>query len=342
MKLITFAVPSYNSQDYLNKCVDSLLMGGEDVEIIIVDDGSTDGTAALADAYEAAYPAIVRAVHKPNGGHGSGVNKGLELATGLYYKVVDSDDWLDVDALKTLLSTLKRHVAEGETADLYVTNFVYERVADKSRYVSRYTGTLPVNRFFGWEETKPLRLWKMYLMHALIYRTEMLRATGLKLPEHTFYVDNIFAYTPLPYVKKLFYLNIDLYRYYIGRSDQSVTVDNAVKRFDQQINITRIMLREYGYNRIESMCKPLRRQMYHCLHVMLMNTYFFTTAKDEPLRRQLFALMWNELKINDKKLYRRLKRMPLVWILDRLCWKVKGRVTTTSYRFLCKHVKLGA
>ena len=63
MKLITFAVPSYNSQDYLNKCVDSLLMGGEDVEIIIVDDGSTDGTAALADAYEAAYPAIVRAVH---------------------------------------------------------------------------------------------------------------------------------------------------------------------------------------------------------------------------------------------------------------------------------------
>ncbi|MDE6373846.1 MAG: glycosyltransferase, partial [Clostridia bacterium] len=85
MKLITFAVPSYNSQDYLEKCIDSLLTGGDEVEIIIVNDGSTDATARIADAYAEKYPEIVRAVHKPNGGHGSGVNKGLELASGLYY-----------------------------------------------------------------------------------------------------------------------------------------------------------------------------------------------------------------------------------------------------------------
>ncbi|MDE6373580.1 MAG: glycosyltransferase family 2 protein, partial [Clostridia bacterium] len=257
------------------------------------------------------------------------------------YKLVDSDDWLDEDALKPLLATLRGHVAEGRTADLYITNFVYEKVTDNSRYVSRYTRTLPVNRFFEWKDTRSLKLWKMYLMHSLVYRTQLLRDVGVKLPEHTFYVDNIFAYEPLPYVGKLYYLDIDLYRYYIGRSDQSVTVDNVVKRYDQQINITRIMLRAHSYGEIESMCKPLRRQMYHCLHVMLMNTYFFTTAKDEPERRQLFALMWAELKENDPKLYRRLKRMPLVWILDRLRWKVKGRVTTSSYRFLCKYVKLG-
>ena len=119
MKLITFAVPSYNLQDYLNKCVDSLLMGGEDVEIIIVDACSPDGTAALAAAYEAAYPAIVRAVHKPNGGHGSGVNKGLELATGVDYKGGDSGDWLGGGALKKLLSTLKRHGGGGGTGALY-------------------------------------------------------------------------------------------------------------------------------------------------------------------------------------------------------------------------------
>ena len=104
MKLITFAIPSYNSQDYLAHCVDTILTGGEDVEIIIVNDGSKDNTAAIADEYAAKYPTIVKAVHKENGGHGSGVNRGVAEATGLYYKVVDSDDWVGEEALAKLLS----------------------------------------------------------------------------------------------------------------------------------------------------------------------------------------------------------------------------------------------
>ena len=105
MKYITFAVPCYNSQDYMRRCVDSLLAGGRDVEIILINDGSSDDTGRIADEYQLRYPDIVRAVHKPNGGHGSGVNKGLELARGLYYKVVDSDDWLDAGAYRMLLGT---------------------------------------------------------------------------------------------------------------------------------------------------------------------------------------------------------------------------------------------
>ena len=82
----------------MERCVDSLLIGGEDVEILLIDDGSTDRTGEIADEYERNYPGIVRAVHKSNGGHGSGVNVGLHLATGCYFKVVDSDDWLSEDA----------------------------------------------------------------------------------------------------------------------------------------------------------------------------------------------------------------------------------------------------
>ena len=107
MKYITFAVPCYNSESYMRRCVDSLLTGGKDVEIILINDGSTDGTAQIADEYQLTYPDIVRAVHKENGGHGSGVNKGLELARGVYYKVVDSDDWLDRDAYRKLLARVK-------------------------------------------------------------------------------------------------------------------------------------------------------------------------------------------------------------------------------------------
>ena len=132
MKYLTFAVPCYNSQDYLERCVESLLPGGDDVEILLINDGSSDRTGEIIDAYAEKYPHIVRAVHKENGGHGSGVNKGMELAKGIYYKVVDSDDWLEEKAYKKLLSTIKHHVWEEDAKhplpDLYVCNYVYNHL----------------------------------------------------------------------------------------------------------------------------------------------------------------------------------------------------------------------
>ena len=77
MKLLTFAIPSYNSQDYMEHCILSLLPGGDDVEILIVDDGSKDRTAEIADEYERKYPGIVRAIHQENGGHGEAVNAAM-------------------------------------------------------------------------------------------------------------------------------------------------------------------------------------------------------------------------------------------------------------------------
>lgn len=341
MKLITFAVPCYNSAAYMNKCIDSILVGGDDVEIIIVDDGSTDATAAIADSYAKRFPSIVRAVHKENGGHGSGVNRGLAEATGLYYKVVDSDDWLDEAALKELLETIRTHVALGTAADLYITNFVYEH-ADGNNYVSDYIKKMPVRRFFGWEKLKPLRLWKMLLMHSLVYSTEKLRRSDTVLPEKTFYVDNLFAYKPLPYMNTLYYLNVDLYRYFIGRADQSVNVENMLNRYDQQILVMEKMLEAYTFGELDKMCRPLRKLMFHCLEVIMLNTSFFTTAKDSPLRRRRFRDMWAKLKRRDVRLYNKLKYRTLVRLITGLPWRVKGKVTTISYKFLCKHVKLGA
>lgn len=342
MKLITFAVPSYNSQDYLANCVGSLLKAGEEAEIIIVNDGSKDDTAKIADEYAAKYPTIVRAVHKENGGHGSGVNKGIELATGLYYKVVDSDDWLREDALAVLMDTLRKHVAEGTAPDMYISNFIYDKVYAGESYVSKYTDKMPVDRFFGWESVKTFRLWRMLLMHALIYRTQMLRDCGLKLPEHTFYVDEIYAYVPLPHVKTMYYLDIDLYDYFIGRSDQSVTIENMTKRYDQQMRVMYVMFGAYSYEEIKKMPKPLRKLAFHILFTIMMNTSFFTTSKDTPERRAAYKKMWKDFKATDKKLYKKLRYR--TWgclVLNLLPWKLKGAITTASYKFLCKHVKLG-
>ena len=104
MKLLSFAIPCYNSEQYMEKCIESILIGGEDVEILIVNDGSKDRTAEIADAYEAKYPTICRAIHQENGGHGEAVNAGIRNATGRYFKVVDSDDWVDPDAYRAILN----------------------------------------------------------------------------------------------------------------------------------------------------------------------------------------------------------------------------------------------
>ena len=103
MKLLSIAIPCYNSEAYMGKCIESLLVGGEEVEIIVVNDGSKDRTAQIAQEYVEKYPTIVKAVNKENGGHGSAVNAGLDNATGLFFKVVDRDDWVDADAYRKIL-----------------------------------------------------------------------------------------------------------------------------------------------------------------------------------------------------------------------------------------------
>lgn len=101
-KLLTVAIPSYNSQDYVRRAIESLLPGKEQVEVIVVDDGSTDDTSGIAEEYIEKYPDTVRLIRKENGGHGDAVMAGLSAATGLYFRVLDSDDWLEKDSLLKL------------------------------------------------------------------------------------------------------------------------------------------------------------------------------------------------------------------------------------------------
>ena len=171
-KLITFAVPCYNSAAYMRHCVETLLSAGEQAEIILVDDGSVkDDTPAICDEYAAKYPTIVKAIHQENGGHGEGVNQGIRNATGLYYKVVDSDDWLDTDALKKVLARLTTLVARGTAPDMMICNYVYEHVEDNTTLTVRYTNVFPQNRLFNWTHVGHFRPDQNILMHSVMYRT---------------------------------------------------------------------------------------------------------------------------------------------------------------------------
>lgn len=304
MKLITFTVPCYNSAAYMDHCIQTLLTAGEDAEILLVDDGSTDETGAIADRYAAEYPNVVRAIHQENGGHGAGVNQGMQNATGLYFKVVDSDDWLDTEALAQLMEKL--HTFE-EPVDLILCNYVYEHVEDNSQRVVRYRKVLPTDKVFGWDEVGRFNATQFITMHAAVYRTEVLRKTGIRLPKHTFYVDNLYVYQPLPDVETLYYLDVDLYRYFIGRADQSVTEENLIRRIDQQILVTKIMVDVHDLEALEARNKRLALYMYHYISIMLMICTIYLMMSGTPESLEKSDALWQWLKDTHPAIFRRMR-----------------------------------
>ncbi len=305
MKVLSVAIPCYNSENYMRKCVDSLLVGGEDVEIIIVDDGSTkDQTARIADEYAKEFPTIVKAVHQENGGHGAAVNAGIQAATGLYFKVVDSDDWVKKEAFLQVLDNLK-HLAGGAHAlDMLICNFVYEKEGEKRKKVMHYRHILPQDTVFTWEDCHHFTKGHYILMHSVIFRTRLLKECGLKLPEHTFYVDNLYVFEPLPYVKNMYYMDINLYRYYIGREDQSVNEEIMISRIDQQIKVNKIMI-DYLVDKKAELIKNKRLYQYMRNYLEIITTVssvlLIRSGTEENLDKK--AELWSYLKAKDRRLF---------------------------------------
>ena len=268
VKLLSIAIPCYNSEAYMEHCINTLLTGGDEVEIIIVDDGSQkDRTPEIADEYERKYPGICRAVHQENGGHGQAVNTGLKNATGVFFKVVDSDDWVNEEAYQKVLETLRGFVYGQETLDMLITNFVYEKEGAK--------------------------------------RKKVMRQCGLELPMHTFYVDNIFVYQPLPHVKNMYYLDVNFYRYFIGRSDQSVNEQVMIGRIDQQLRVTKLMLGYYDVTKIPN--RKLKHYMTSYLEIMMTicSVLAIKSGTEENMEKK--KEIWEFLKKENLALWLRLR-----------------------------------
>lgn len=340
MKYITFTVPAYNSQAYLHTCIDSLLVIGDDCEIIIVNDGSKDDTLKIAQDYQKRYPTIINIIDKPNGGHGSGINAGLSQATGLYFKVVDSDDWLEEKALQKMIDTIKHHVIHHVNVDMYITNFTYAHQFE-SHVIRDYSRQFPHEKVFSWDEMKDMKYSMTLMMHAIIHRTEQLKASQVQLPHHTFYVDNIFVYDPLPYMNHLYYIPISLYQYYIGRADQSVTLRNISARYEQQIRVMKHLVEQYNYSQLMAYPKKLRHYMLHHLSAIMIITQMFTVSQDSQERRYHLKSFWQDLKKKDMRIYRYLRYQSYnVWV-NFLPWKIKGYIMVKGYLYLKRKYKLG-
>lgn len=304
MKLLTVMIPCYNSAAYMNKAVDSLLCVKEDLDIIIINDGSTDDTEKIALKYQEEYPQHIRAVSQENKGHGGAINTGISLAEGKYFKVLDSDDRLEETALKEVIKTLKKIEENNQTLDMLISNYTYDKVDKMQKRTMSYT-KLPKNKLFSWEEEFALGKFEYMLMHSIIYKTEILRKSGMILPEKISYEDDVYAFVPLKLVEYVYYLDVDLYMYFIGREDQTVNEKNMIKKRHQYETITNIIVDEFL---TMTDLKP-KKYNYMLKFVDLMmglaSIVLIMSGTDEDYERK--DAMWQNLKQKDKKLYDHLK-----------------------------------
>lgn len=311
----------------MERCINSLLTGGEAVEIIIVNDGSKDRTAEIADMYQENFPTIIKVVHQENGGHGQAINSGLAVATGQFVKVVDSDDWVELNAYRKILSFLQND-SKAIDVDMLISNYVYEKQDQKNKKVMNYHRFLPIETLFSWEEVK-FPFGKYLMMHSVIYRTEVLREVQLELPKHSFYVDNLYIFEPLPKVEKMYYLDVDFYRYFIGRDDQSVNESVMISRINQQIKINKLMVDYYATK--EATQKNTLSYMRRHLEIVtaISSILLIKEGSSESLTKK--KELWAFIRKTDRQLYLKL-RLGLLGIGLHLPGKVGRQTSIGVYR----------
>ena len=325
MKYISFVVPCYNSEEYMEKCIKSLLIGKDDVEIIIIDDGSKDNTGKIADKYQKKYPNIVKAIHQENGGHGEGINVGLKHATGKYFKVVDSDDWLDEDAYKKLLKKIK-HI----DTDLVVCNYVYTYTDGRSDQVISFANVYDEGKVLTWDDIHKFKLTQYPSLHSMMYKKSVLDKSNIDLPKHVFYEDNLFIYLPLVNTKTIYYLDLDLYRYYIGRADQSVQESQMITRSSHQVLVSERVCTAYDLTKIEN--KKLRKLMTReCIFLMTIGVVFSRLAFNKEGEKQ-YKELWKSVKEKNPKLYRRMRYFSMATFVS-IPGKLGRQIMKLGYRF---------
>ena len=319
----------------MEKCIDSLLVGGERVEIIIIDDGSKDRTGEIADSYAERYPDIVRVVHQENGGHGEGINQGLAHASGKYFKVVDSDDVLSAD-FPTFLDKLEECERDGGV-DLVITNYYYVHTDGDGDKSICYKKSLPEGRIFDWSETKKFKLHHMITIHSATFRTELMRATASDpLPKHVFYEDNLMICRVLPAVERMYYFNSDMYRYWIGRPDQSVQEEVMKKRYTHQLMVSERCFKTCRLDEVDN--KKLKNYLKHEFLLLFGIAAVYARINDSDESDKNLDKMWQACYAHDKKWSKHFRYRTALWWFN-IPGKLGRAVAKIIYRLANKVVR---
>ncbi len=300
-KLLTVVVPAYNAEKYLQKCLSSFIINSElsqSLEVLVVDDGSSDATAQIAEQFEDRYPQTFRVLSKENGGHGSVINTGAALAAGKYLKVVDADDWVITENLEKLLNFL------GETdADAVVTAF--HKVDESTGRTELFFPDCDCGKTYSLEDALQIfpRVYACFSFHGIFYKTEAYRRTGFLLSEKVFYEDNEFATVPFRAVETIRFFPESVYQYLIGSAGQSVSFRNQIKRQDDIRKVAVRILEDK--NRFVPAGSPLERYYLMKLEIVVASYYSAVMVKnpDKKNGRALAARFREVIRNGDRQLY---------------------------------------
>lgn len=242
MKTITFIIPSYNVEQYLHTALTSFITVDESVnsqiEVIVVDDGSSDGTAEIARSYVECYPEMFRLIQKENGGHGSTINVGSKEAKGKFFKVIDADDWVVTENLSTYIRFLQNTDADAVLTPFHMVDMTTKERTVQKMYITDYSRTYtPDELAVDWKSFD-----RCTTFHGVTYRTEFYNDFCHELPEKVFYEDQEYATIPLCCAKKVAVLELMIYQYLVGNSQQSVAKSNQIKRIGHLETVLEHML----------------------------------------------------------------------------------------------------
>lgn len=295
-KILSICIPSYNMEGFLGRCVDSLLVPEvlDKLEIIIVNDGSNDKTLSIANNYKQEYSNSILIIDKPNGHYGSCVNAALQVVTGKYFRIVDADDWVDSNNLKTVIDTLSH-----TDVDVLFTKCMYQNFG-KNQQVPRKYSDITFNTIL---DLNKFRVPDCILsMHSLTYRTQLLRDINYKQTEGICYTDTEYVCFPMCQARTLYALDIFLYQYYIGRDDQSM----AFNSIERNLNHTYPLIKRFSMEKTNLNGNKNSKYIHeYFIKLAATQLYIYSiifcrrNAEREKKNRELL----NDIKENNKEVF---------------------------------------
>lgn len=334
-KLISIVLPSYNMENYLPRCVDSLIVKtylGK-YEIIIVNDGSKDKTLEIANNYKKIYNNTIVVVDKENGHYGSAVNAGLKVAQGKYFKVLDADDWFDNKEFEKLLLKLE----EGINADVIFTHWSIHDTRNNSIIISnKHSNTF--NKALNIDSIlTDKHKYSFYSFYGIAYKTEILKDMNYHQTEGICYTDVEYAYYPILQARTAIFFDINLYQYFIGRDGQTITEDALKRNVSHLYKVAKRMTDTFEYN----VSEVKRFFQNHQFNLINQNLYFSCLClnKKSILKEIDLSYIDHKLKINVPYVYNALKKMTCMKIPYVRLWRIFGVNSYYLYR-LRKHLQI--
>lgn len=311
MKTLSIVVPVYNTEKYIRRCMDSILLKEilDDIEVILVNDESKDNSLKIIKEYEKKYPQSVIVIDKKNGGHGSTINEGLKIATGKYFRVIDSDDWVNsIDFIKLVRKM------RNEDVDLIITNYRKETISNGLSEKIEWKN-LKNDKIYNFDSFNLSILNQEYFVMAnSMYKTEVLRNSKLKLLEKTFYVDMQYNVVPILYIKNFKFLNLDIYRYFIGRPDQSMNLQNFVKNRADHEKVIKYLI-EYFTKNLNKFSKNKKAYIKQIIFYMLTTHYYIYCVYSKKNKKQIYKEIKcfdNYLQKTNIELYELMNNIPQI------------------------------